>query len=118
MNWMDVLKLDQVNIGSSVLDTRELPEEKEERDCCQEAKDTYKRHHAKSRFRDYDENKDVIEQYDWMYTGDWQRSRGELGGFANKSCEKFREFLEDGPTTPTSTYRKILMEWNKCEGRD
>jgi len=31
---MQILKLDQVNVGSSTLDTRELPEEP---NCCEEA---------------------------------------------------------------------------------
>tara|TARA_B100000700_G_C14748209_1_gene716243 strand:- start:342 stop:725 length:384 start_codon:yes stop_codon:yes gene_type:complete len=44
MNWMNILKLDQINIGSTPLDTRELPEEEltEDRDCCEEAKRLYK----------------------------------------------------------------------------
>ena len=33
MDWMNVLKTQQVNIGSTTLDTRELPDEEDEDDC-------------------------------------------------------------------------------------
>jgi hypothetical protein len=36
-NWIQILKLDQVNVGSTTLDTRELPGE----DCCELAKEVY-----------------------------------------------------------------------------
>ena len=39
---MDILKLDQVNVGSSTLDTRPLPEEKpDDKKCCEEAAKAY-----------------------------------------------------------------------------
>lgn len=39
MDWMNVLKTQQVNIGSTRLDTRELPDDAE--DCCQQMKDFF-----------------------------------------------------------------------------
>ena len=36
-NWIQILKLDQISVGSTTLDTRELPEE----DCCELAKKVY-----------------------------------------------------------------------------
>jgi hypothetical protein len=117
MDWIEILKVKQITTPTTDINIKKIPKKKGERDCCQEAKDRYKRHHSRSRFRDYDEDKDGIENYDYMYTA----LAGEPGGFANKSCEKFREFLEDVPGhryEPDSEYGKILREWNKCEGRD
>tara|TARA_R100000664_G_C2753772_1_gene141224 strand:- start:331 stop:771 length:441 start_codon:yes stop_codon:yes gene_type:complete len=39
MNWIQILKLDQVNIAETTLDTRPLPDE--DRDCCEEARIFY-----------------------------------------------------------------------------
>ena len=37
LNWMEILKLNQVSISSSALDTRDLPEEKKDNECCMKA---------------------------------------------------------------------------------
>ena len=39
MDWMAILKLDQVNVTGTTLDTRPLPDE--DRDCCEEARIKY-----------------------------------------------------------------------------
>ena len=37
IKWKDILKSNQINIGSTTLDTRNLPEEDDDKDCCEEA---------------------------------------------------------------------------------
>jgi hypothetical protein len=101
MNWMDVLKLDAVNIGSSVLDTRELPEET---DCCEEAKTKYK-------------STMVLRQTQGV-TGDPKLYVGGtmgLLGIADKyDCEEFRKYLRERSSGDISM-ESIFEEWEECE---
>ena len=41
MSWMDVIKLDQINIAGTGLDTRPLPEEDDDENCCDVAKNLW-----------------------------------------------------------------------------
>tara|TARA_R100000664_G_C2753772_1_gene141229 strand:- start:2130 stop:2414 length:285 start_codon:yes stop_codon:yes gene_type:complete len=92
VNWIDVLKLDQVSIGSTTLDTRELPEENDI--CCQEAKMKYNKVQKPPKYVPY-----------------------EYVTMADKlDCDEFKVWLKR-----TLSHRKdgwikrIVDEWEACE---
>ena len=64
LNWMEILKLDQVSISSSALDTRELPEEKEDNECCMKAAEFF--------VNLWNEEFDQPE-FEWRKRGDWTK---------------------------------------------
>ena len=41
MSWWEVFKLKQINIGTTKLSDKEIPEEEDNRDCCEEARIKY-----------------------------------------------------------------------------
>ena len=41
MSWMDVIKLDQINIAGTGLDTRPLPEDDDDENCCDVVKNLW-----------------------------------------------------------------------------
>jgi hypothetical protein len=41
IKWKNILKSNQINIGSTTLDTRNLPEEDDDKGCCEEAYDAW-----------------------------------------------------------------------------
>ena len=98
-NWIQILKLDQVNVGSTTLDTRELPGE----DCCELAKEVYG-----ESFKNYWklENSVYEEPYpDWL---------NEI------SCEEFYNDLVELKKMRTKFiifpyYRKALEAWEECK---
>tara|TARA_R110002020_G_scaffold253928_1_gene467604 strand:- start:1909 stop:2241 length:333 start_codon:yes stop_codon:yes gene_type:complete len=109
--WYDVLKIKQITTPVTDINIKKVPKKKKEIDCCQEAKDNYKKRHVANQSLPA-----TIEEYDIMYSSTRQIKTGNYGGWANKSCKEFREYLERGHLASTSG--KILIQWNKCEGRD
>ena len=110
-----LLKLDQVSVGSSVLDTRELPEEKPKRNCCLEAAEKYenKKEELYGPYKDinYPEalKDDVIQS--WCRTA--------------MTEELLRTILCVDPVNPARGSRlrlldeygkKLCQEWEECEG--
>ena len=90
MNWMDVLKLDQVSIGSTTLDTRELPEENN--NCCEEAKMKYNNVQTDFLSNNY---KTMADRLD---------------------CDKFKFHLKRTPSYRKEGWiKKIVDEWEACE---
>jgi hypothetical protein len=92
LNWIQILKLDQVTIGSTVLDNRPLPEE-EERDCCEEAKAKYKKN--------------------------WVRKLDNLPTLSDiLDCDEFKEFLSyfvNRSDLDADILLNIIDEWEECE---
>ena len=109
--------LDQINVGSSILDTRELPDE--QRDCCEEVKLLYKKeigNRILKRFRgrmdtpffelDMDNEEDCIKAYD----------EANPNGLANHSCEKFKDELYRVYSPDFMKLTKYLIDfWEECE---
>ena len=90
-NWIQILKLDQVNVGSTTLDTRELPKE----DCCEVAREVYRESFSKY----WGTNPDT----DWL---------DEI------SCEELYIALVELVKTKHDRfpyYRKALEAWEECE---
>jgi hypothetical protein len=111
MDWFEIFKV-QIVTPTTKISQRKEPVEEEEKDCCQEAKDSYKKLHSSYR------GEGTTKEYDIMYSTKHQKETGNYGGWANKSCKEFREYMERGDTSEDTEYGKILIQWNKCEGRD
>tara|TARA_R100000664_G_C2753772_1_gene141227 strand:- start:1438 stop:1779 length:342 start_codon:yes stop_codon:yes gene_type:complete len=112
MNWMNILKLDQVNIGSSTLDTRELPEEDDEK-CCQE---------AEQKFRNWWDEWSIRMGFE----KDEPRGYSYYIIYEKYGCQAFRHHLEDlAEETDSPLFgdahklqkvaAEILAEWDECE---
>tara|TARA_R100000700_G_C3174523_1_gene149195 strand:+ start:1035 stop:1430 length:396 start_codon:yes stop_codon:yes gene_type:complete len=129
LNWMDILKLDQISISSSALDTRELPEEEEDNECCMKAADFF--------VNLWNEEFDQPE-FEWRKRGVWEkkltvqllidtiddRNRKGLGKWPTKTtddfCVIFREILEINSKVMVTgvdkrKYAKTLKYWEECE---
>ena len=95
MNWMDVLKLDQVSIGSATLDTRELPEEND--NCCEEAKMKYNNVQKPMLYRVPN-----LEEYETMAD--------------RLDCDEFKSHLTSRISYKKGGWiKKIVDEWEACE---
>ena len=95
-NWIQILKLDQVSVGSTTLDTRELPEE----DCCELAKEVYKKS-----FNKYWGVKDKAS----VLTSHW---------LDEISCKKFYNDLVELVKAKLGRfpyYREALEAWEECK---
>ena len=109
LDWMQILKLDQVSIGSTKLDTRQLPEEEPERNCCLEAAEKYVS--KKEELYDYkqEHRKEVIESWCRSYfTEQLLKNILCVSPYTRPSSDKLKELDDYG--------LKICQEWEECEG--
>ena len=117
-NWKNILlKSNQIAVGSSALDTRELPEEEVEEGedkCCMEAAkvwvDTYNKIDAK--------HYGGPESWGWFekYTVEMLINKYDTEDF----CEQFRKVLEkegrrDSSYPFIAKFQKALWTWQDCE---
>ena len=127
IKWKDILKSSQINIGSTTLDTRNLPEEDDDKDCCEEAHAAW-----------INLSKDVLEEIEEYATKNsidfW--SKVEENFPLEESCNNPEDFLDfliyqldiskdyyDKYSNPGSLLphfyvprlRKILDNWDRCE---
>ena len=137
MDWMAILKLDQVNVTGTTLDTRPLPDE--DRDCCEEARIKYMietgkyiirtlEYHAKNEgpYSDmeylvrrhgpdwktkFDENndEDCIQAYEEEHGGTGVAQQRFRQPF---NCDKFRINLR---RLHTKSSEAALKLWEECE---
>ena len=104
MSWMDVIKLDQINIAGTGLDTRPLPEEEDE-DCCEEAMKFFSQK-IQERFTDW-----VVRQEHWVKTNRPEfyaklMGRTPDGYFFEEMTKILKQRLIDLPNTLKNEYSK------------
>ena len=131
IKWKDILKSSQINIGSTTLDMRNLPEEDDDKGCCEEAHAAW-----------INLSKDVLEEYEKGKKATknsidfWSRMAETFPeDYACKHPEDFFRFLlyqldiskdyYDKPGLYSNTsnlpnfyvprLRKILNDWEKCD---
>jgi hypothetical protein len=107
--WFNILKVQEsiTDLGLDFESPDEKLEPKDKDSCCEEAKNKWKAsgtHYSKT-------------GYDNLYTTLEQKKRGELGGYANKSCKEFKAFLSDFYAVgfPDSLAHRIFKQWEECE---
>lgn len=104
MSWMDVIKLDQINIAGTGLDTRPLPEDDDE-DCCEEAMKFFSQK-IQERFTDW-----VVRQEHWVKTKRPEfyaklMGRTPDGYFFEEMTKLLKQRLIDLPNTLKNEYSK------------
>ena len=129
-NWFDVFKLKQINIGTTKLSNKEIPEEKEEDDCCMEAAqvwvDTYNEidamHYGGSDSHDWPEHFTVDMLIENFLMGQYFSENLHYTHLNRPSdfCKQFREVLEvqgrkDYSYPHIAKFQRALWAWEDCE---
>jgi hypothetical protein len=101
MSWVDILKLDQINVGSTTLDTRKLPKE-EKKDCCEEARIKFKSFMVGRATQGVTDDPKLYRRY---------FTRGIVDRL---DCEEFKTYLRNAAWGDIGM-ESIFEEWEECE---
>ena len=98
MSWWEVFKLKQVNVGSTKLNNKEILEEEEDINCCEEAWERTGR-------TDYDpKGCEPFFNYVKLLIRRWER--------AGKTTE---DDDKESHYAVADKYREIILDWCKCD---